>query len=92
MNRLKEFWLRLRGWEPIPEQELEEARAEARPNIRQAVRRANHLWDKAQRLPAGSNGRRKAENNARMIAQGAFDLANKLGIAHEFFPGSRKPE
>jgi hypothetical protein len=91
VNRLHEFWLRLKGWEPVPESELEEARTEARPNIRQAVRRANHLWVKAQRLPGGSNGRRKAENNARMIAQGAYDLANRLGIAHEFFPGSRKP-
>lgn len=90
--KLREFWLRLKGWEAIPEAELEAARVEARPNIRQAVRRANFLWEKAHRLPAGSNGRRKAENNARMIAQGAFDLANKLGIAHEFFPGSRKPE
>lgn len=90
--KLREFWLRLKGWEPIPETELEAAREEARPNIRQAVRRANYLWGKAQRLPLHSNGRRKAENNARMIAQGAFDLSNKLGIAHEFFPGSRKPE
>jgi hypothetical protein len=92
VNRLKTFWLRLKGWEPVPETELQEAREEARPNIRQAVRRANYLWDKSLRLPMGSNGRRKAENNARMIAQGAFDLANKLGIAHEFFPGSKKPE
>lgn len=92
MNRATKLWHRLRGWEPIPEDELEVARAEQRPLIARAVKRANRLYEKSQRLPMGSNGRKKAFNDARMIAQGAFDAANKLGIAHEFFPGSQKVE
>lgn len=75
----------LTGWREVPAAELIEAQDEARVEVRRAIRRANHLWSKASRLPAGSNGHKKAKRDAKMIAQGAYDLAVKVGIEREFF-------